>query len=83
MDAVVKWTAPNDKPCFGLLKTTIATKCKCNAEVILKLATPFLEEQLAVCYIALVLNKFTQRNLRLDPELIDHDLERRISLRMT
>ncbi|OWY90962.1 Crinkler (CRN), partial [Phytophthora megakarya] len=52
IDAVVKWTAPDNHLRFCFLQLTKATKHKCNAAILWELAQPFVNEGLSVCYIA-------------------------------
>ncbi|OWY97676.1 Crinkler (CRN), partial [Phytophthora megakarya] len=70
IDAVAKWTAPDNRLRFCFLQLTKATNHKCNAAILWELAQPFVNEGLSVCYIALVPDEDKRLAFRLKPAQI-------------
>ncbi|KAG1710098.1 hypothetical protein DVH05_017105 [Phytophthora capsici] len=72
IDADTKWTFSARVPglkreCFCFLQLTMATKHKCNENVLWDLVQPFVKKNLNVCYIALLRDKDKINKFRLDP----------------
>jgi hypothetical protein len=78
IDAVAKWTFPDNQGRFCFLQLTKATTHKCNPNILWELAQPFVAKNLPVCYIALIPDENERTAFRLDPvqitkqEVLDH-----------
>jgi hypothetical protein len=70
IDAVAKWTFPDNQWRFCFLQLTKATTHKCNSDILWELAQPFVTKKLPVCYIALIPDEKTRTAFRLNPVLI-------------
>ncbi|KAG2793767.1 hypothetical protein PC112_g23304 [Phytophthora cactorum] len=78
IDAVAKWTLPDNQVRFCFLQLTKATTHKCNADILWELAQPFVKKQYEVCYIVLIPDEDKILKFRLSPvqitkpEVLDH-----------
>ena len=78
IDAVAKWTFPDNQTRFCFLQLTKATTHKCTPDSLWELAQPFVTKKWPVCYIALIPDEKARTAFRLNPvqitkkEVLDH-----------
>ncbi|OQR89386.1 crinkler (CRN) family protein [Thraustotheca clavata] len=70
IDAIAKVKFPNGEITFCLLQLSRSNTHKCNGDVLWKLAKPYLNKQLKVCYMVLLDDEQKIQTFHLDPVIV-------------